>query len=191
MSRRLPSLLTLPEIAALLIAARDAADNARTPIKRTCAWRDFVMIQLALLAGPRVAELCDMSVEDVDLVGAVLSIKLGKGSKDRNIPIGGRLLVMLREWIGERMTGWLFPGPLGKKLLPRTFQRRLIALARAARITKRVHPHLMRHVFACSLLRTGTDIREVQELLGHASLSTTAIYLHVDTSRLKGAVDRL
>lgn len=191
MSRRLPSILTSPEVETLLTCARAAADAARTPVKQLAAWRDFVMIQTGLLAGPRVAELCALTVPDVDLAGAVLAIKRGKGDKDRNVPIGARLMPVLREWIGDRTTGWLFPGPGGRKLNPRTFQKRLAALARAARITKRVHPHLMRHVFACSLLRTGADVREVQDLLGHASLSTTAIYLHVEIGRLKGAVDRL
>ena len=149
------------------------------------------MLQTGFLAGPRIAELCALTVSDIDLVGAVLMIQHGKGDKDRNVPIGKKLLPVLREWIAARTTGWLFPGPHGKQLAKRTFQRRLKVLAKAAGIAKSVHPHLLRHVFACALLRSGADVREVQDLLGHANLATTAIYLHVETSRLKVVVDRL
>lgn len=191
MARRLPIVLTQAEIDALLLAARSAADNARTPTKQLAAWRDFVMITTGLKAGPRVSELCDLEVSDIDLAGSILSIKHGKGDKDRNVPIGRKLAVALREWIGDRTQGVLFPGPKGKRLTPRAFQLRLEALAKAAGITKDVHPHLLRHSFACALLRSGTDVREVQELLGHANLATTAVYLHVDPARLQAAVDRL
>lgn len=192
MSRRLPSILTPAEIDALLLAARIAADNARDgSAKRMAAWRDFVMIQTGLLAGCRVSELCNLRVEDVDLAGPVIRILRGKGDKDRNVPIGSRLLSVLRAWIGERKSGPLFPGPGGRRLSPRTFQVRLAELGRRAGIMKPVHPHLARHSFATGLLEKGTPIHEVQALLGHANLATTAIYLHVSVARLKGAVDRL
>ena len=192
MSRRLPVILTSAEIAALLNAARSAADAARTPTKQLAAWRDFIMIETGMRAGPRIAELCSLQVPDIDLVGAVLMIRRGKGDRDRNVPIGAKLLRMLREWIGERREGWVFSGPHGKKLSPRTFQLRLEQLAKAAGIHRRkAHPHVLRHCFACALLHTGSDIREVQELLGHTNLVTTAIYLHVQPEQLKAAVDRL
>jgi len=189
--RKLPVVLTVSEAESLLLAARNSVNDARTASKQLCAWRDFVMVQTGLLAGCRVAELCDLNVENVDLGGATLAIIEGKGLKDRNVPIGAKLLTVLREWIGERKTGPLFPGPNGKRLLPRTFQRRILTLVKAANIHKAVSPHKLRHTFACGLLRSGADVREVQELLGHANLQTTAVYLHVDTSRLKAAVDRL
>ena len=191
MARRLPVVLTQAEITSLLAAARAATNAARTPKKQLTSWRDFAMIQTGILAGPRVAELCALKVPDIDLAGAVLHILGGKGDKDRNVPIGKKLAPVLREWIGERTDGWLFPGPGGKQLATRTFQTRLAALARKAGITKTMHPHLLRHFFACSLLRSGADLTEVQELLGHANLATTAIYLHVEVGRLKPAVDRL
>jgi site-specific recombinase XerD len=191
MPDRLPVILTAADINALLLTARLAADNARTPTKRLAAWRDFVMVETSLLSGPRVSELCDLQVTDIDLARAMLAIQLGKGSKDRNIPVGARLLIVLREWIGDRTAGWLFPGPKGRRLNPRTFQRRLDRLATVAGIAKDIHPHLLRHSFACSLLRSGADIREVQEALGHANLATTQVYLHVDQARLRAAMDRL
>lgn len=189
--RRLPTVLTPKEIDALLATARSLADSARTPSKQLCAWRDFVMIETGLLAGPRLAELCKLEVFDADLDGATLHIRHGKGDKDRNVPIAGRLATALREWIGERKTGWLFPGPKGKRLSVRTFQLRLAALAKAAGIRKRTHPHTLRHCFATQLDATGSTLKEIQELLGHSNLQTTALYLHVSVGRLRGAVDRL
>jgi site-specific recombinase XerD len=179
--RHLPQILTDAEIDSLLAAARAAADLAATstPKKLHAAWRDFVMIQTGLLAGGRVAELCNLEVANIDLDGARLEIRRGKGNKDRNIPIGGKLVRVLREWIGGRKDGFLFPGPHGRRLNPRTFQLRLAKIAAAAGITKNVHPHQMRHFFACTALNVGGNVREVMELLGHADLTTTAMYLHL------------
>jgi len=188
---KLPVILTPAESAALLSAARAATNAARSPAKELCAWRDFAMISTGLLAGPRIAELCDLKVSDVDLGGAVLRIIAGKGDRDRNIPIGKKLLRVLSEWIGDRTQGFLFQGPNGKRLAHRTFQLRIAALARAAGITKAIHPHHLRHSFACALVHSGADIRNVMELMGHANLATTAIYLHVESEHLRGDVDRL
>jgi site-specific recombinase XerD len=192
--RSLPTVLVPTEATSLLSHARATANSAKTPVKLLAAWRDLAMIATGLLAGPRVAELCALTVVNVDLDGAVLMIVAGKGLKDRNIPIGKRLLGILKKWLartGERTTGYLFPGPNGKRLAKRTFQLRLDSLAKAAGVEKDVHPHMLRHSFATSLLRSGSDIREVMELLGHANLATTAIYLSVANERLRGAVDRL
>jgi integrase/recombinase XerC len=189
--RALPVVLRTEEIDALLSAALASVNDARTPKKQLAAWRDFAMIQTGLLAGLRVAELGDLQVPHVDLAGLTLSVVEGKGAKDRNIPIGAKLLPVLREWIGERKSGYVFHGPKGKRLTTRTFQKRLDALAIKAKLTKEIHPHLLRHAFACNALRSGADIKEVQELLGHESLQTTAFYLHTEVSRLKAVVDRL
>jgi len=190
--RRLPVILKPKEAAALVAQACAIADRAASPGKRFAARRDFVMIQTGLLAGPRVAELCALEVTDVDLDGGILMIRLGKGGKDRNIPLGKKLLRVLRWWIGKRTSGYLFPGPHGKKLARRTFQVRLAELADLAKIPRpKAHPHALRHSFACALLRSGSDVREVMELMGHANLATTAIYLSVENERLRAACDRL
>lgn len=189
--RRLPKILTSEEIDALMRAAIAAVNDARTETKQRAAWRDFVMLHVGLLAGCRVSELCNLRLENIDLDGATIAILHGKGDKDRNVPIGKKLMTILREWIGERKSGYLFPGPKGKRLTERRVQQRFNELGKKAGITKRVHPHRARHSFATMLLRSGADIKEVQDLMGHANLATTAVYLHVDTSRLKAAVDRL
>ena len=120
----------------------------------------------------------------------MLAIKLGKNSKDRNVPLGVKLAIVLREWIGVRTSGWLFPGPKGKQLATRTFEYRLDTLARKAGLGKSIHPHQMRHAFATALLK-GVNLRIIRRLLGHASVATTQIYAGVDVDDLRNAVDLL
>lgn len=189
--RRLPSNITANDLSLLLTTTRSATETARSRSKRLAAERDLAMIETGRFAGLRVSELCKIRVEEVDLVEGMLAVTHGKGDKDRNIPIAEKLAPILQAWIGDRKSGFLFPGRGGRQLDPSTFQRRLKKLAKAAALVKRLHPHRLRHTFATSLLRTGADLREVQELLGHSNLQTTATYLHVEVGRLKGAVDRL
>lgn len=191
MSRRLPSILTAAELAALLETADAAITGARTPAKLRTARRDLAMIQTGRYAGLRVSELCKLQLAHLDLAGRLIQIRQGKGDKDRNVPIALKLLPILREWIGERVEGFLFPSCHDRKLSERAFELRLKALGKKAGILRRVHPHLLRHVFATTLLHTGADLRDVQQLLGHENLSTTARYLHVEVSRLNDDVDRL
>ena len=161
-------------------------------MKQFAARRDFAMVQTCLLAGPRVAELCDLEVDDIDLVGAVTMIRQGKGGKDRNIPFGKKPVAYCGWWVGKRTGGFLFPGPNGKRLAKRAFQVRLAGWGSLRWHTAaKAHPHAARHSFACSLLRPGSDIREIMELMGHANLATTAIYLSVENERLRAACDRL
>lgn len=191
MAVRLPHQLNADQLGRLLTTARDAADNAKTPTKQLAAWRDFVMIQTGLLAGPRVAELCGLRVEDVDLGAGNLSIIRGKGDKDRRVKIGPKLATVLSAWIGTRTTGWLFPGPGGRQLSERTFQVRLDKLAKRAGIAQRVHPHILRHCFATALLKKGVNLRVIQRLLGHSSVAITEIYTFVDDDDAADAVGRL
>lgn len=148
-------------------------------------------MQLGRYAGLRVSEICKLRIEHLDLAGAGLEVKEGKGCKDRNLPISEKLLPLLCAWIGDRTSGYVFPGRGDRPLSTRTFQRRLPALARKAGILTKANPHRLRHTFATSYIHAGGDIREVQDLLGHANLQTTAIHLHVDPSRLKKGVDRI
>jgi integrase/recombinase XerD len=189
--RRLPVILTPFESESLASSARSSAEGARTRIKRRDAQRDLVMLITGSLTGMRVSELCKIRIEDLDLAGQVSSVKHGKGDKDRNIPIADKLLPLLKSWIGDRQQGFVFEGRPGRPLSRRTFHERLAALAKRAGIIKKVYPHLLRHTFATMLLDTGTHLHEVQQLLGHANIQTTAIYLHVNVRRLKGGIDRL
>jgi integrase/recombinase XerD len=190
--RRLPVTLTPLETEALLLCARSAADMARTPVKQRAAWRDFCLISTALLAGQRVAELCDLQVPDVDMERRIIAVRRGKGDRDRNVPMNKKLFTVLEQWIGARKTGYVFHGPGGRRLSVRTFQLRLVGLMTAAGIHRRkAHPHILRHSFATALLRKGVNLRVIQRLLGHSSVATTEIYTHVDEVDLKDGVDQL
>jgi integrase/recombinase XerD len=189
--RSLPSDLNAGQVEALVAGAQAAILGARSPAKRLCTQRDLVMIHTGRLTGIRVSEMCKLQIEELDLVGQVLAVKHGKNDKDRNIPIADKLVPILQAWLGDRRQGFVFPGPGGRRLATRTFERRLAALGRQAGIVKRVHPHILRHTFATSFLRAGGDLKELQQLLGHSSLQTTAIYLHVEVGRLKRGVDRI
>jgi site-specific recombinase XerD len=191
MARPLPNPFTNPEHVAILEATYIRIGEARTAAKRFAARRDAVMVITGLLAGLRVSEICKLQIENVDLTSKRIMVRKTKKGHDRNVSIGETLLPILTDWIGDRADGYVFPGPKGRKLAERTFRDRLAAIGAAAKLRRRIHPHLMRHTFATDLLERGADLRSVQELLGHASIKTTQIYTHVDTSSLKRTVDLL
>lgn len=191
MRRRLPVFLRAPEAEALLAAATAARDACRSATKWLAAERNRLIILAGLLLGARVSELCGLRVEDVDLEQGLVLILHGKGDKDRALPVPAKLLVELRQWVGRQRTGWLFPGPKGRRLSPRTVQIAVKRLAAAAGILKRVTPHKLRHSYASRLVEKGVDIVAVRDLMGHSSVAVTSIYLHADPSRLRAAVDKL
>ncbi len=154
---------------------------------------------LGLLCGLRLAELVGLRVERIDLAGRRLLVSRGKGDKDRYVPIGRRLLPELATHLAGRTTGWLFPSPMPCRT-DRHLSTRAVGLVVAGCATRAgivrppgetVHPHTLRHSMACRLLETGATIWEVKEILGHASLATTSVYLHVVSAQLLTAVDRL
>lgn len=189
--RRLPVFLRGPEAEALVAAATAERDAARSPSKRAAAERNRLLILAGLYMGLRVSELCKLRIEDVDLEQGMAMILQGKGDKDRGVPVPEKLLAELRPWIGERRSGFLFANPRGGKLSSRTVQMMVRRLAAVANIPRRVKPHTLRHSYATHLLDKGANIREVQELLGHASVATTEIYTHVSGEKLKKVVNLL
>lgn len=148
-----------------------------------------------LFCGLRVSEACKLRVEQFDFDEERFLVFQGKGSKDRYLPLPTRLLVELHAWIGTRTVGWLFPAERLRSGLGHVSVRHIEnivpAIGEKAKIPRRITPHKLRHSFACLCLAKGATIREVQDLLGHSDMRTTAIYLHVDTSHLKAVVDRL
>jgi len=186
--RKLPSNLTVDEIFALLdgIGAEDLAGI-----------RDRALLELLYAAGLRVGELVSLDEEDVDLSGTVVRV-LGKGGKERIVPFGGKALQALRRWLAAsrplRAHGKdpeaVFLNLRGSRLTDRSVRRVLDRRLRAAAIEARVSPHALRHSFATHLLGAGADLRAIQELLGHASLSTTQRYTHVSMDALMEVYDR-
>jgi integrase/recombinase XerD len=148
--------------------------------------RDRTLLDVAYSCGLRLQELLGLKVGDIDSARMVLHIRQGKGQKERLVPLSPRLLAALRAYWREcRPATWLFPGI--KATLPLTdgtVQRICKRTARRAALTKRVHPHTLRHSFATHLLEAGVDLLSVQALLGHSHFNTTAKYLHVSMRRL-------
>jgi integrase/recombinase XerD len=140
-------------------------------------------------SGLRVSELVGLRTPDVDLVHGFVRC-IGKGGKERIVPLGE----VACAWVARhlecaakrgRQSPFVFPGRLGRPLVRQEVWRLIKQRARKAGITQRVTPHTLRHSFATHLLRRGADLRSIQEMLGHARLSTTQIYTHVDTERLR------
>jgi integrase/recombinase XerD len=158
--------------------------------------RDRVLLQTAYACGLRIGELIRLKVADIDSARMVIAIRQGKGRKDRLVPLSPRLLEVLRiYWEHDRPKGWLFPGedperPLHSSSVQRICQNLVARLG----LSKRVTPHTLRHSFATHMLEAGVDLRTLQAILGHSDLATTAHYLHVETTRLRGVpalLDRL
>ena len=162
-------------------------------------YRDKTMLETLYATGMRVSELVSVPVENVDLKMQYL-IVMGKGSKERMLPLGRTALKYLERYLNVVRPQLLHNKPDSCKELfvtswggPLTRQRvneLLEGYAQSAGITKRVTPHMLRHSFATHLLNNGTDLRVVQELLGHADISTTQIYTHMDMERLREVYDK-
>lgn len=148
--------------------------------------RHRAMFALLYGAGLRVSELLALRVSDIDRQRMVVHVRDTKSRHDRSVPLSPRMLETLRVyWIARRpQGGLLFPAPEGRSRLHRdTVSWAVRSAARRAGIGKRVYPHLLRHTFATHLMELGTDIRTVQILLGHRSLSSTARYTHLSEAR--------
>lgn len=194
--RRLPDFLRTDELDALFETAYQFwQETTKQPKWRVARQRDYVMILTAYYCGLRVLELCRLEVTDIDVAGALLIVRHGKGDADGAVPICSRLLVALKEWISDRRDGVLFRDPRGRHVHTRHFRDRLRLLARRAGIARRCNPHILRHSFATHLLRKGVakevTIYDVQKLMRHRDISTTSIYLHLVPGKLKEAVELL
>jgi integrase/recombinase XerC len=186
LDKRLPSFLTLEQVVQLLHAP---------DLSKPEGLRDRAMIELLYACGLRVSELVNLDMKQIEQVGLGSNeiVVRGKGSKERIVLVGKpaaqALGVYLRqgrpELLGENKTTALFITRGGGRLMERRMQKILEGYASKVGIPKRVHPHLLRHTFATHLLDGGADLRVVQELLGHANLSSTEIYTHVTKSQVK------
>lgn len=153
--------------------------------------RDYAMLELLYATGLRVSELVSLRIRDVTLSDAFLRCT-GKGKKDRVVPVGSHACRAIKAYLSLREEDTppdaaLFITRLGKKMSRVNFWKRVQRYARQAGIAQAVYPHVLRHSFATHLLSHGADLRIVQEMLGHADISTTQIYTHMDDQRLRDA----
>jgi integrase/recombinase XerC len=160
-------------------------ERARQVLDQPLGVRDRAVMEMLYGAGLRVGELCALDRGDVDIAGDLVAVRRGKGSQERRVPMGKVACEALGEWIAERgdHDGPLFVNARGGRISDRTV-RRVVARAGTAQGAADLHPHALRHSFATHLLDAGADLRSIQELLGHASLSTTQRYTHVSVRSL-------
>ena len=182
--RKLPATLDADQLGRLLDGATD------DPLQI----RDLAIMELLYSSGLRLAELVAIDLGDIDMSEGSLEV-VGKGAKSRRVPVGTKAIEALGRWltlrpgiaaIGERA---LFVSRRGNRLQPRSIQMRLKQWALQQGAPRSVHPHLLRHSFASHILESSGDLRAVQELLGHADISTTQIYTHLDFQHLAKVYD--
>ncbi len=182
--RRLPPTLSIEEIAQLVTI------DPQTDLDR----RDRAILELFYSSGLRLAELSGLDLGDLDLGDAMVRV-MGKGAKTRIVPIGGYAREAVLAWLNVRPAcareseQALFVNRSGTRLGARAIQQRVAVWAQRQGLGRRVHPHMLRHSFASHLLESSSDLRAVQELLGHADISTTQVYTHLDFQHLAQVYD--
>jgi integrase/recombinase XerC len=183
-ARRLPTTLDADTMGRLLAFRADDRLGVR----------DKAIMELFYSSGLRLAELLGLELTDLDLRDRTVRV-LGKGRKTRIVPVGRHAVEALQAWLRERTAlasveeSAVFVGVNGRRLGPRVVQRRIARWARLQGLPEHVHPHMFRHSFASHLLESSGDLRAVQELLGHANISTTQVYTHLDFQHLARIYD--
>lgn len=188
--KRLPKCLDLEQVQKLLDAPGDAD---------LLSSRDKAMLEVLYSSGIRVSELVELEMGDLDLVEGVLRVK-GKGRKDRITPIGSQAIKAIQRYFELRQldpksqngsdTQRVFLNKHGEPLSTRSVRRKLDKYLAMVGLDPGISPHTLRHSFATHLLNNGADLRSVQELLGHQSISTTQVYTHLTTARMKQVYDQ-
>jgi integrase/recombinase XerC len=184
---RLPKTLDVEQLTKLI----EIPLNEKDPL----TYRDKAIMELFYSSGLRLAELCGLQCTELDLSEGLARVT-GKGQKTREVPIGRHALIALKDWLKYRVpyvksnTNAVFISKQGKEINPRTVQRRLQMWADRQGMNIKVTPHMFRHSFASHLLESSGELRSVQELLGHANISTTQIYTHLDYQHLAKIYDQ-
>ena len=180
--KHLPLFLTEEEVSKLIEAALPKDERGL---------RDRAILETFYSTGIRISELAGLSIEDIDFIGGIVKV-MGKGKKERLVPIGERAIASIRAYLDSRkkQADTLFLNKSKKRITTRGIRNIVRKYILNAGIRRGVSPHTLRHSFATHLLNRGADLRSVQELLGHANLSTTQIYTHLTTDRLKSVYDK-
>ena len=188
--RTLPDVLEIADAKLAMDSLATRAAEEETPI----SLRDVAMVEMLYATGARVAELCGLDLSDIDYERQTIRV-LGKGNKERTIPLGNPAIRALTNWLNDGRDSLknslsgnaVFLGARGKRIDQRAVRTVVYNALQAIEGVERLGPHALRHSAATHLLEGGADLRTVQEILGHASLATTQIYTHVSTERLQKA----
>ena len=186
--KRIPEALSVSEVEVLL---------NQPDTRDTQGVRDRAILETLYACGLRVSEAVYLRLDNVNLEIGFLRC-IGKGNKERVIPLGQKAIQGIKRYLevsrlkllGKKESEFLFVSRLGKKISRQSFWKLIKKYAQSAKIKKPIKPHLLRHSFATHLLERGADLRSVQEMLGHANISTTQIYTHINKDRLK-AIHRM
>lgn len=183
--KTLPRFLSVDEVFALMDIPRGDSFKAT---------RDRAILELLYSCGIRIAELTSLDMSDLDIKESLIRVK-GKGKKERILPVGTKAMDSIRDYLPERVSikkksEALFLNNHGGRLTQRSIRRILIEYSKKINMIGDISPHVLRHTFATHLLHGGADLRTIQELLGHSSLSSTQIYTHVDNVHLAEVYDR-
>lgn len=195
-AKRLPRTLDTDQMSQLL----DQRSASSAPSSQWHTTRDQAMLELLYSSGLRLSEIVDSNIPSIDWDDATIRV-IGKGNKERVIPVGSMALKAIKRWLSVRdqlplkkqvisCPQALFLSERGDRLSARSVQTRLTQWARSKGLPGKLHPHMLRHSFASHLLESSQDLRAVQELLGHADISTTQIYTHLDFQHLAQVYDK-
>ena len=182
LDKPLPHFMSEEETVQLIEAPRKGKFNSL---------RDKAIFEILYFTGIRVSELVGLNVDDVDFIGNIIKV-LGKGKKERIVPIGDQALNVLKAYVDQRKVNnkFIFVNKGGTRLSDRSVRNIINKYILEQSMAQHVTPHMFRHSFATHLLNHGADLRSVQELLGHVNLSTTQIYTHLTTEKLKKVYDQ-
>ena len=182
LEKHLPIFMTEDEVTKLVEAPQS---------EEPAGLRDRAILETFYSTGIRISELVGLNLENIDFFSSVVKV-MGKGRKERIVPIGDRALRALRDYVEHRklQTSVVFLNKNGRRITARGVRLVLDKYIQRASLRDNISPHTLRHSFATHLLNRGADLRSVQELLGHANLSTTQIYTHLTTEKLKSVYDK-
>jgi integrase/recombinase XerC len=185
LEKHLPQFMTEGEVTKLIEATFAKSEKDERGL------RDRAILETFYSTGIRISELVGLDIEDIDFIGGVVKV-MGKGKKERLAPIGDTAITAIRKYLEKRkkQSESLFLNKSGRRITGRGVRNIVAKYIHLAGIKKGVSPHTFRHSFATHLLDRGADLRTVQELLGHANLSSTQIYTHLTTEKLKSVYDK-
>lgn len=182
-SRKLPKTLDADQLQQFLASAKDS------PLEL----RDQAIAELFYSSGLRLSELSELDVSDIDFPAGLVTV-LGKGRKTRTLPVGKMALQAIKNWLAVKPDkegeAALFTSLRGDRIKARNIQQRIRKMGLKTGMPQNIHPHMLRHSFASHMLESSGDLRAVQELLGHADISTTQIYTHLDFQHLAKVYDQ-